>query len=50
MGTVYRVLQLGIFAEFDVFGTEAALRHYWPDQAEAALALFESHHPQTMLP
>ena len=48
MGTVYRVRQLGIGAAFDVFGDEAALRHYWPDQAEEALNRFESNQPQPM--
>ena len=50
MGTVYRVRQLGIGAAYDVFCEEAALRYYWPDQAEEALEQFESHHPQPMHP
>ena len=48
MGTVYRVRQLGVGAAFDVFGDEAALRHYWPDQAEEVLHRFESNQPQPM--
>ena len=48
MGTVYRVRQLGIGAAFDVFCDEAALLHYWPDQAEATLERFESHQPRPM--
>ena len=37
MGTVYRVRQVGVGAALDVFGDEAALRHYWPSQAGVAL-------------
>ena len=48
MGTVYRVRQLGIGAAFDVFCDEAALRHYWPDQAEEELSKFEHNQPQPM--
>ena len=48
MGTVYRVRQLGIGAAFDVFCDEAALRHYWPDQAEEELSKFERNQPQPM--
>ena len=37
MGTMYRVRQVGVGAAFDAFCDEAALRHHWPHQAEAAL-------------
>ena len=33
---------------FDIFCDEAALRHYWPLQAEAALQCFDSYKPQPM--
>ena len=48
MGTMYRVLQVGVGAAFDAFCDEAALRHYWPRQAEAALQRFDDFEPRPM--
>ena len=45
---MYRVRQVGVGAAFDAFGDEAALRHYWPRQAEAALQRFDDSEPQPM--
>ena len=48
MGTVYRVRQVGVGAAFDSFCDEAAIRHYWPHQAESALQRFDYFDPQPM--
>ena len=48
MGTVYRVRQVGVGAAFDTFCDEAAMRHYWPRQAESALQRFDNFEPQPM--
>ena len=48
MGTMFQVRQVGVGAAFDAFCDEAALRHYWPRQAEAALQRFDDSDPQPM--
>ena len=48
MGKVYQVLQVSMGAALDVFCDEAALRHYWPHQAESALQRFDEFNPQPM--
>ena len=48
MQTMYRVRQVGVGAQFDVFCTEDDMRRYWPDGAERALEAFEARNPRPL--